>query len=135
MKTIDDYITFSGRLPKWALIMIMAAPAYLTFGYMAYNKDLIYVHAEKLREVTIGADEVGVMRDRDVTLCEERGGVVASSGCIIQHPLKTGIHRIPITYDVEIVDTSVQTWKWEVEGWQLSADREPIKTTNIPVDD
>lgn len=110
MKTYDDYITFCGRLPKWALIIIMAAPAYIAFGYMAYTKEPIYVYSEQLQEIAIGADEVGVMRDRDFTLCEERGGIVAGSGCILNHTLQAGLHRIPITYDVEIIDTSAQTW-------------------------
>ena len=93
----------------------MAIPAYAAFGYMAYNKEPIYAYSEQIKEITIGANELGVMRDRDLTLCAERDGIVGKGGCYLRHTLKTGIHRIPITYDVEIVDTSVQTWEYSNE--------------------
>ncbi len=115
MKIFESYVTRIGKLPRWALIIIMAVPVYTAFGYMAYNKEPIYVYSEQIKEITIGANEVGVMLDSDFTLCEERGGIVGESGCILQHTLKTGIHRIPITYDVEIRDTSVQTWEYSNE--------------------
>ena len=109
------FVDTVAKLPKWSLIVIMAIPAYAAFFYMAYNKEPIYVYSEQIQEITIGADEVGVMRDRDVTLCEERNGTVGKSGCFLQFTLTTGRHRIPITYDVEIVDTSVQTWEFTNE--------------------
>ena len=109
------FVDTVAKLPKWSLIVIMAIPAYAAFFYMAYNKEPIYVYSEQIQEITIGADEVGVMRDRDFTLCEERNGIVATGGCILQHTLETGRHRIPITYDVEIMDTGVQTWEFTNE--------------------
>ena len=112
---MNAFIAAVAKLPKWSLIVIMAIPAYAIFFYMAYNKVPVYAYSEPTQEVTIGADEVGVMRDRDVTLCEERGGIVGKSGCFLQFALVTGRHRIPITYDVEIVDTSVQTWEFSNE--------------------
>lgn len=115
MKTFESYVNLVGRIPKWVLVAIMVVPAYIAFGYMAYNKEPIYTYSEQIQEIIIGADEVGVMRDRDFTLCEERGGLVGNSGCILSHTLVTGTHRIPITYDVEIMDTSVQTWEYSNE--------------------
>ena len=73
------------------------------------------MYSEQIQEITIGTNEVGVMIDRDLTLCEERGGMVGKNGCIFDRPLKTGKHRIPITYDVEIMDTGVQTWEFTNE--------------------
>jgi len=112
---LNAFIAAVAKLPRWGVIVIMAIPAYAIFFYMAYNKEPIYVYSEQIQEITIGADEVGVMRDRDVTLCEERNGIVGDSGCFLQIVLKAGRHRIPITYDVEIMDTSVQTWEFTNE--------------------
>jgi hypothetical protein len=110
MKTFENYITFSGRLPKWALIMIMAAPAYIAFGYMAYTK-------EPTKQVFVGYNEAAVVIDPDLTNCEERGIVSeASSGCVLNRFLGTGIHGIPESHRVEIYSLEVQTFEWTVKS-------------------
>jgi len=111
------FMSAVAKLPKWSLPIIMVVPA-CTLLIVGVNKEPIHVYSEQIQEITIGANEIGVMRDRDFTLCEERGGIVGKSGCFLQFALVTGRHRIPITYDVEIVDTRVQTWEFKVEGWK-----------------
>ena len=109
---MNAFIAAVAKLPKWALPIIMALPA-LTLLIVGLNKEPIHGYSEQIQDITIGANEVGVMRDRDFTLCGERGGIVGKSGCILQPVLKAGIHRIPITYDVEVMDTRTQTWEFK----------------------
>ena len=98
---MSAFIDSVAKLPKWALIIIMAAPAYIAFGYMAYNK-------EPTKQVVVGHHEVALVIDPDLTNCEERGIVrEIASGCVLNRMLTSGIHGIPESHHVEVYTLEV----------------------------
>jgi hypothetical protein len=112
MNTFDKYIA---RFPKWALIIIMAIPAYAAFGYMAYNK-------EPTKQVIVGHNEVAVVIDPDLTNCEERGIVSeAASGCVLNHMLTSGIHGIPESHHVEVYTLEVLNFEFRINSATIKA--------------
>ena len=107
---LNAVIDAVAKLPKWALIIIMAAPAYIAFGYMAYNK-------EPTKQVIVGHNEVAVVIDPDLTNCEERGIVSeVASGCVLNRMLTSGIHGIPESHRVEVYTLEVLNFEFRINS-------------------